>query len=301
MDEKDDIYYAEWLSGELSDEEVEKLRESGDLGVLEQIVAETDSWQLPPVRASFEDLKQRREAESEVGSNSSRRMFMYIAASLTLLLGLSYFGYDTFFSSTEYATVVGETKVIELPDGTQVTLNGGTTLSFENYNWEEGREVQLAGQAFFDVEKKGPFEVVFDGGSVNVLGTEFDVMALNKANAVKCFEGKVSVELGADDYVLTPGMGVRSQANETPEAFSFGATGVQYGGQYQKFEDAPLMEVMIALSLQYGITYEGERDVKPTDSFTGQIPNDNLDQALYIVTQAMGITYEKTGTHVQLK
>ena len=79
-----------------------------------------------------------------------------------------------------------ETMTIKLPDGTKAILNGNSSLSYHKSNWEEERKVEIEGQVFFDIEKKGAFEVAFEGGYVSVLGTEFDVLVSDGFNSIKC-------------------------------------------------------------------------------------------------------------------
>ena len=64
-----------------------------------------------------------------------------------------------------------------LPDGSQVWLNSESKLTYkENFN-DTIREVELEGEAFFDVvkDKKHPFIVHTSGIDIRVLGTRFNV------------------------------------------------------------------------------------------------------------------------------
>ena len=55
----DDIRLARWLAGEMSESELAELQASGDLEILQRIVDQTGRWNLPPVKSTFEDLKNR--------------------------------------------------------------------------------------------------------------------------------------------------------------------------------------------------------------------------------------------------
>ncbi len=75
-----------------------------------------------------------------------------------------------------YTYLSGEgVSVIELPDGTLVSLNRDSKLEYENKAKE--RFVSLEGEAYFDVTKnpKLPFIVNMSETSVQVLGTSFNI------------------------------------------------------------------------------------------------------------------------------
>jgi len=73
-----------------------------------------------------------------------------------------------------------------LPDGTHVWLNNASSLRYPVWFTGAKREVELTGEAYFEVAKdpSHPFRVHIrnsavgaDGGTVEVLGTDFNVMA----------------------------------------------------------------------------------------------------------------------------
>ncbi len=66
---------------------------------------------------------------------------------------------------------------VRLADGTKVMLNAGSRLTYPKEFSGEKREVQLSGQAFFEVtpDKTHPFVVKTQKMDVTVLGTSFEV------------------------------------------------------------------------------------------------------------------------------
>jgi transmembrane sensor len=76
----------------------------------------------------------------------------------------------------EYATSIGQTRVIELEDGTKVVLGGATSIRTSFL--EDVRRVAMAdGEALFFVAKdsRRPFIVDLPNGSVQAIGTAFNV------------------------------------------------------------------------------------------------------------------------------
>jgi ferric-dicitrate binding protein FerR (iron transport regulator) len=69
---------------------------------------------------------------------------------------------------------------IELPDGTQVWLNGSSELVYNTENFgQANREVKLSGEAFFDVVKDQQHPFIIHTGAINITvkGTAFNVKA----------------------------------------------------------------------------------------------------------------------------
>jgi transmembrane sensor len=71
----------------------------------------------------------------------------------------------------------GSKSVINLPDGSKVHLNSGSTLSYSRNFGANERKVKLEGEGFFEVKKdaKHPFYVETKQVTVKVLGTTFNV------------------------------------------------------------------------------------------------------------------------------
>ncbi|MCL6654607.1 iron dicitrate transport regulator FecR [Agrobacterium rubi] len=131
---------------------------------------------------------------------------------------------------SDHYTSVGETRVLMLEDGTQVSLNSDTAIE-TRYSDRERRIVLLRGEAFFDVAKNPhrPFTVDNNGLKAQALGTHYGVRTGNGSlpQEVQVEEGEVEVEttsgierLGAGDVATLDSDGaiVRSRqdvANNT--------------------------------------------------------------------------------------
>lgn len=131
-----------------------------------------------------------------------------IAAVVALLLVGSLLLYSRQGPRTEemqYATTYGEITTITLPDSSQVTLNGNSSIRYR-YQETQQREVWLKGEAFFDVsqqkipDKEGHLQAVrfivhTENLSVQVLGTRFNVRHRRDQTQVVLEEGSVQLEL----------------------------------------------------------------------------------------------------------
>ena len=112
------------------------------------------------------------------------------AASVAILLSTSLFA--RFYTRT-VAVEPGQFVSHTLPDGSEVHLNAATSISYKPYWWRFSRGVDMQGEAYFVVAKGEKFTVNAVMGSVEVLGTEFNVYARGDDFKVYCEEGRVKV------------------------------------------------------------------------------------------------------------
>lgn len=133
-------------------------------------------------------------------------------ALLVLSLPLSYFFGKTDGAIKDSFTTVtcalGDKTTMTLPDNSEVWLNSGSKLVFNN-NFKKGeREVYLEGEAYFSVaeDKKNPFHVKTSKVEVEVLGTEFNMKAYadEKEITTTLVEGRIKISVGNRETVLKP-------------------------------------------------------------------------------------------------
>jgi len=120
----------------------------------------------------------------------SRQIFVRsisIAASIALIIGFTFT--SLLFSDTDetFTTITapkGQKSMVELADGTKLWLNSGSSLTFSNKFNRKNRNVNLNGEAFFEVykSKKNLFRVGFGDVNISVLGTKFNVKAYPQSN-----------------------------------------------------------------------------------------------------------------------
>lgn len=146
--------------------------------------------QMQPT-AKVIDLKPKKESTSV--------NWQLWAAAATFLIGLSTIAYlylGSFSDSEIYATT-DNIQVIELSDGSEVTLNQHSTLTLSDDFGVHLRELHLEGEAYFKVKNKDdqPFIVKAGELEVEVIGTEFNVRNRTNSEDVGVFveEGKVKV------------------------------------------------------------------------------------------------------------
>lgn len=101
----------------------------------------------------------------------------------------------------EITTRPGERANIDLGDGSKVQLNADSKLIIPDKFSSNRREVELVGQAFFDVksDKKRPFYIRSGNALIEVVGTSFDVRSYNDENEIRVVVREGTVELRNKD------------------------------------------------------------------------------------------------------
>lgn len=90
-----------------------------------------------------------------------------------------------------YATAVGELRTVTLADGSRISLDTDTRLRVR-YSDDERRIALDRGRAFFRVAKEHrPLSVYTGSGSVQAVGTEFEVYRHDEEIEVTLVEGRV--------------------------------------------------------------------------------------------------------------
>lgn len=145
--------------------------------------------------------------------------FAKIAAIIIISFGLGWFGryintqksFST-QSSAEMKSVAatkGQQKEIFLADGTHVWLNADSKLSFPSEFTPDNREVELTGEAYFEVtaNEKKPFWVTTGNHKVKVTGTKFNICEYPECKIIETtlVEGKVKIITGNFIKDLLPG------------------------------------------------------------------------------------------------
>ena len=126
--------------------------------------------------------------------------------------GIRYSNVQSPASATVYNTIStprGGRFRITLSDGSRVWLNAASSLRFPVAFPSGAREVEVKGQAYFEVarDKSRPFRVRAGDAEVEVLGTHFDIMAYPGESELltTLVEGSVRFRSPGGDARLRPG------------------------------------------------------------------------------------------------
>ena len=136
-----------------------------------------------------------------------------IAASFAILLslGLGFFSYESNTTDVSPSTVTisnstGHPRTILLEDGTKITLNKQSEITYKEEFEGDYRKVTLHGEAYFQVAQNmnKPFIVEADAVQVQVLGTEFNILQNEASVDITVSTGEVQVYNQQESVNLIP-------------------------------------------------------------------------------------------------
>ena len=109
----------------------------------------------------------------------------------------------------EISTPRGGFYELQLPDGSKVWLDAASSLRFPTAFSGASRSVELTGEAYFEVAPRSqqPFLITTQGVTVQVLGTELNLMAYADEDAIRTtlVNGAVRVLRGSYQQQIKPG------------------------------------------------------------------------------------------------
>ncbi|CCH54395.1 anti-FecI sigma factor, FecR [Fibrisoma limi BUZ 3] len=213
---------------------------------------------------------------------------------------------------TEQHNETNQPQQLTLPDGSRVTLQPGSRLSYPARFATDTRTVYLTGDAFFDVVRnpRQPFLVHANELVTKVLGTSFRIRAYEQASetTVEVRTGQVSVsvrpggitgkpkEQAWQGVVLTPNEKVvfsRPDARLTKMLVEEPAMLIDKPAEAAfAFTDAPVTEVFQALEKAYGVDIIYDREAMRHCLLTISLTDESLYDKLTIVCKAIEARYE---------
>jgi ferric-dicitrate binding protein FerR (iron transport regulator) len=210
-------------------------------------------------------------------------------------------------AQTEYSS----RKVVVLPDGSQVTLNGSSTLQVANDYGQSDRHVMLVGEAFFEVkkDKTRPFVVLTNKTATTALGTSFKVSsyATSKMASVMLSTGKVKVEAtqpksNISDQVLIPGQQiVLNDGEHYFKRSGFDRNEIKNWLDTKiEFSNASFREIAEKINYIYGVHLTADDKAANKIMFTGRFGNKSLTEVLDAIGFVNNFTYTHQGDAIKI-
>ena len=220
------------------------------------------------------------------------------AASILLLFSLGFYFLNN-NSKITHKTNFGEILNIKLQDGSDVTLNSNSSLS---YYKNESRRVWLSGEAFFQVDKKivtqAKFWVITKDLSVEVYGTSFNVSTKQEKTAVFLEEGNIWLKLknGADKKMI-PGNYISYSAEENKILEDKNIFNPIIKTSWKDgsllFENLSLEKAMEKIEESYGYSIVFKDDNSKDILITGAVPITNINICIKAIAKSAGVLIVK--------
>ena len=270
----------------------------------------TDESSTSPVKETVKEpvkkikLKPDFEQEREQERNKKGSFRIVLAAIASLAAALLFFfwinqgsGFDS-----QHSTQLAETINLELPGGSTIQLNAESKVAYNKKTWENNRVVELEGEAFFDVKKGAKFTVETKYGTVEVLGTSFNVFARKDHFNVLCETGRVAVISDQEKTVLKPNQSVtliEGKQLKNENVLKDKNRALWRSGVYH-YDAAPISKVIADAERHLGIEVkwdDQDSDLKFTGSFMGKDKEKVLTQICY----PLNLNFEIKGHRVLLR
>lgn len=245
----------------------------------------------------------------------SRRLVLVrtsAAAAAVALLCLSVWTAYLYMQPVAMQTVstLAETRTVSLPDGTSVTLNHYSTLTYPERFKTDNREVELNGEAYFEVskDKKHPFIVQTDAVDVRVLGTHFNVDAYRDSQDVRTtlLTGSVAVsnKSNSEHMILKPNeIAIYNKVEKklTRKLLVDATDEISWRHGEFIFDDVPLSDIARKLSNSFGTTIQITDSALQNYRISARFPNgEDLETILSVLQDAGYFNYSHNNNQITI-
>jgi transmembrane sensor len=241
----------------------------------------------------------------------SRRRWVALAASLVLALSWGVYWAATWIQRPDqYVTGIGGLQVVQLADGSEVTLNTNTRI--RAYIGRAERRIELdSGEAYFAVARDPSRRFVIDvaGRSVTDIGTHFSVRRTATDVQVLVSEGRVQLSpvsagaasvptvLDAGDLASTAGSETRIRRVSQSEVEQL----LSWRGGFISFHDTPLTDAVAEFNRYQTHKLVIEDSSLADIQVVGRFRTNNLEGFLSLLQQGFPVIAEDSGDHISLK
>ena len=232
---------------------------------------------------------------------------MQIAASLLIITVLGFMAFRFTGNKSEKAPASSLASVI-LPDGTLVSLNAGSVLTYKKGFGTRHRNVNLKGEAFFEVKKNAdlPFLISAGEAKVKVTGTKFNVKAYRRLTDIRVTvtEGTVTFYSKAEpDKEVTLQAGETGIMNKSDHVVTSMASrnlnDIAWKTGIIDFHDTPLRDVTEILINTYHSRIELDPAIENCP-VTVRFENKKLDAVLNVLRSTLDLKITTKGKRITI-
>lgn len=262
------------------------------------------------VSLQFRQIQEKiRKSSLRIKTNRLLTVISKVAAVLfvPLLAGsiVYYVNQNTSKELLSLYTNKGEQTSVILPDGSKAWLNVDSKLSYPVDYGVKSRNLELEGEAYFEVEKNKelPFVVTSGKISTKALGTRFAVSAYPGSDKIKSslLEGSVEVKTGNTVKILKPGQQLtydKKKNRTTIDSFNKDYE-LAWKNNQLAFRFTPFDEVIAKLEEWYDVNIEYNPDSFKSETLTVTFQKyETFEQVLRIISKTNGFKYSVKGRNV---
>lgn len=304
LQDKHELFWKEWVR--LNPDQ----KATHDLAVrlLLEINEGSDSWNASSKVALLAKINQKRFTKTS-GPKFNKRTVFRFGAFAAMLAGFLFLWFSGKFQSSkeiisEQPTInlewvvksnpAGQKSKLTLPDGSTVTLNASSEITYPPDFSKKNREIHLKGEAFFEVASDSLLEFEVYSGSLvtRALGTSFNIKNYPELNQrVQLTSGRVVVRSSDDhqepihlnpgqELVMTSERGLKTQEFDITKA-TLWKDGILH------FNRAAFPEVVLTLERWYGVKITIDNLPQKPINVTAEFKKDYLENVLH----SLGFTF----------
>jgi len=314
------------LKGETSSEEsqllddwinesAENQKSYHDLWTTYQLTSPDVDYFTPDKEAAWLKIREKVTYPRERRSWVIQFTSIAAAAVLFFLLGIAFQYLNTSKTPPEflnqYSTVVvpeGQKSMIVLPDGSNVWLNSGTSLKYKHSFNDQIREVEIEGEAFFEVkrDKSKLFRVHTGGEFIEVYGTAFNVRNYDEEKKLEVTVQDGNVGIIRDGSLLADlTRGKQAEIIENHREVLLTDANVEVVTAWKNneliFDDSPFEVVIRYLERWYGVKITIEEKMKKKHNYTFKIKTETLTELLKLLKVITPLEYRIDGKDVTIR
>ena len=350
MSQKIDILIAKKIANEASEEELLQLdillAASKQSDYQLQLIKKV--WDSPSkfeernlsMEAKWANLEKRLKVQSETTSLPSKfsKNIKLISGTIAAVAAAAAIIIFVFFTnqqndSTAITTIFsprGKVRTIKLSDGSRITLNSGSSITYKNSFDRKHRQLMLSGEAFFNVTKdsSNPFEIITTAMKVRVLGTSFNLRSFpgETTSEVSLVTGKIELTIFQNPdkkIILSPQQKltiINPSANNLTDsnlekvslpAIKFGQihksnidslpSEAMWIENWIVFDGLELREVTKMMERKYNVVIIFKNPAIETIRITGKFKNVGIDKALEQLSLITKFKYQFNETQIIIK
>ncbi len=272
-----------------------------------------------PARVNVDDAWMHMQERIEKGGNGTSKVpvqlfsksWLRIAAAIILVVCVGWLSYVLVSKNSGKhivaVTVASVNKVVTdtLPDGSVITVNKNSTLSYPSKFKGDTREVALNGEAFFKItpNKEKPFIIHVNDVMVRVVGTSFNIKSENGKTEIIVETGIVQVIKNNHTVRLLPKeKAVTLWKDSTLEKDTVEDQLYRYYRSKEFFcNNTPLHSLVETLNEAYNVNIIIENDTLKDLPITTVFKGESLDNILAVISETFKINIEKTGNQIILR
>lgn len=289
----DDILkLSEWLNADKKNEiEFQKLKCYADAEV-------SFNHSISPSLA-FEKLQKK------IRKQKQKRLWQIVlpvAAAIILLLLIPTFYQSNNKETGQLYTYLSNNNKSEfqLKDGTRVILNKNSKLTYSEAYGKEKRHVELVGEGYFEVTKntQKPFEVQIGNASIKVLGTIFNVEAIENDEYITAtlIKGSIRFESPKQQIILSPNQQLRFEKSTQQIDVSSVDTEqeIAWKDDLFKYKSISFTSLLKDLEKRYKVKFTilNKKLTDPAVTLSGTFTQEqSLEQILQVINKSLPIKW----------